>query len=507
MTKSENIQTPPYFLGIDNGLSVIKAVIFTLDGKEVDSGIVEGKNNSPHPKWVERDMNNVWNWACKAIKKVLYSSNVSPEKIKAIGVTAHGDGLYLINKNGNPVREGIVSLDTRAVDILNKWKNASVFTESLRLSGQFPFEGSPAPLLSWIKKNEPYIYEKIGWVLTCKDWIRFKLSGEVFTDFTEASSSFTNVITQEYDTDIFKLFNLEEMFDKMAPVKFPMTIAGHVSKKASEETGLKEGTPIGTGLHDVDACSVGSGCIHSGHALSIMGTWSINQVVTDQPSSNPSLMCRNYINPGSWVNLACSPASTTNLDWFVQNLCKYEYDEEKKMGKSGFDFVNKEIEKVVNSNSEVFFLPFLYGSPFGGNSSSCFLGIKGWHKRAHLLKAIFEGVVFNHKYHIDDMQKETEINEIRLTGGGQRSVVWSQMFADAVNLPILIPNSNETGALGAVICACVASGYYNSVDEAVNNIVSIKQEYLPNKIQNERLSESYKHYKNFCALLRNNWDK
>lgn len=506
MTRSNNTHIPPYFLGIDNGLSVIKAVIFTPDGTEVGSGTVEGTNNSPHPKWVERDMSKVWKWACIAIKKAIRASNVSPENIEAIGVTAHGDGVYLVDKTGSPIRQGIVSLDTRAVDILDKWKNTPVFTESLRISGQFPFEGSPAPLLSWIKTNEPYIYEKIGWVLTCKDWIRFKLSGKFFTDFTEASSSFTNVNTQEYDTDIFKLFDLEEMFDKMAPVKSPMTIAGHVSKKASQETGLKEGTPIGTGLHDVDACSVGSGCIHPGNALSIMGTWSINQVVTNQPFSNPSLMCRNYIYPGSWVSLSCSPASTTNLDWFVQNLCKHEYDEEKKMGKSGFEFANNEIETIVNLSSEVFFLPFLYGSPFGGNSNSCFLGIKGWHKRAHLLKAIFEGVIFNHKYHIDDIQKETEINEIRLTGGGQRSELWSQMFADAVNLPVLIPNSYETGALGAMICACVASEYYGSVDEAVNNIVSIKHEYLPDKIQNERLSETYKRYNNFCSVLKKSWD-
>lgn len=490
-----------YYLGIDNGLTVIKAVLFDDLGNEVCSESVQAKNHSEFPFWVERDMNEVWDWVCLAIIKVVNKSNVQPECIEAVGVTGHGDGVYLIDESGNPIRQGILSLDTRAKNLIENWRNSVVFSSVLEISGQFPFEGSPAPILAWLKQNESQTYNKIRWILTCKDWIRFKLTGNILTDFTEASSSFTNVKTQLYDEEIFELFDLSEMKECVPPVKYPAEVGGLITKEVSQKTGLCIGTPVCMGLHDVDACAIGSGCVSAGQLLSIMGTWSINQVTSDSPSSNPGWLCRNYYQPGLWVNLACSPASATNLDWFVRELCEFEYRQEIDKKESGFNFVNHEIEKILDQNTEIYFLPFLYGSPVPGINGSSFIGIQGWHNRAHLLKAVFEGVVFNHYYHIISLSLGEKITEVRLTGGGAKSKIWAQMFADVTNLPVIIPSSSETGALGAMICASVASGKYQSIDEAVENVVRTKNIFKPRLMYHKTYRELYEKYLGYIKAL------
>jgi len=494
-----------YYLGIDNGLTMIKAILFDQSGQEINVSSVQGTNQSIFPSWVERDMENVWEMVCIAINNLLSKSKINPAHIEAVGVTGHGDGVYLIDELGKPVRQGILSLDSRAEDILDIWRNSHIFQKALVETGQFPFSGSQAPILAWLKKNEPDNYKNIRWILTCKDWIRFKLTGNILTDYTEASTAFTNVKTQKYDKNIFSLYGLNELSECMPNVKFPMEVGGHLTETAAEKTGLVIDTPVCMGLHDVDACALGSGCISVGQTLSIMGTWSINQVTTDNPTSDPSWMCRNYYKPGYWVNLSCSPASATNLDWFVRSLCKTDYQQEVNNGGSGFNFVNSEIEEILGEPSDIVFLPFLYGSPFPEISGSCFIGVQGWHNRAHLLKAIFEGVVFNHNYHVNDLRKGAEISEIRLTGGGAKSDIWAQMFADITGLPVVIPGSSETGALGAMICASVASGQYQTIEEAVNNVVGIKDTFYPRSNWQGRYLEIYEKYLSLIKALRNNY--
>ncbi len=498
---------PPYFIGIDSGLTMIKAVIFTLDGKEVGSGHVMGTNTSPKPHWVERDMNAVWDWVCQAIRQAIQTSGVSPKDIKAVSMAAHGDGAFLLDNDLKPVRPAILSLDSRSSDVMDEWEKTGIIEKNMRISGQKPLVGSSLPVLAWMKRNEPENFAKVHWLLYCKDWIRFKLTGEVATDFTESSSTATDVHTQLIENTILHNCGLDEMVDKLPPVKMPFEPAGKVTKKAASETGLAEGTQVATGLHDIDSCAVSMGCLQPGQLSIISGTWGINQVVTTQPMIDPDWICRNFIRPGLWLNCACSPASAANLEWMVQNLCQGECEKAKRENRSRFDFVNREVEEVLRETTEVFFIPFLYGSPFGDKPSSTFIGIKGWHRRAHLLKAIYEGVVFNHKYHVDSLKKRCEFSEVRLAGGGAKSLIWSQLFADALNVPIAIPDIDEAGALGASLCAATSAGYYSSVEEAANAVVKITRTHTPNPDRHAQLAEAYAKYSEIVKALLPVWEK
>jgi len=382
-----------------------------------------------------------------------------------------------------------------------------VLDEALKLTGQHPLAGAPAPLLAWLKEYEPENLEHTYKAISCKDWLKFKLTGEISTDPTEASTSFTDIRTQEYAPESFRIYALEEVQEKVPPVIGCMEVAGEITHEAATPTCLLTGTPVVSGLHDVDASALGVGGIYPGWLTMVAGTFSINEVVSTEPISDVRWACRNFVEPGKWMNMSLSPASATNLEWFVNTLCPLEIQQAKDLGKSSFAFVNEEVELVLEEDSSVFFHPFLYGSPHSNAASSAFLGLRGWHSRGHILKALFEGVVFNHKTHVDWLLSSFDVSEARLAGGGAKSELWSQMFADALDLPIGITEVEETGALGAAICAGRGANVYDSLEDAIRRTVQVIRTHEPNPKRHAQLSEAYAVYKESIDALEPTWPR
>jgi len=262
----------PYLLGIDSGLTVTKAVVFDTNGYEVGSSAIQVAKYSAKPRWVERDSHKVWEACRHAIHAALGDAGVAGSQIAGIGVTGHGDGMYLVDADGQPTRPGIASLDTRAYEIVQRWHASGIMDDVLALTGQQPFAATQAALLRWVKEFEPEVLARTRWVLSCKDWIRFKLTGEFATDRTEASTAFADVRTQAYSSQAFALFGLEDVEAKMPPIAMPSAVVGRLTREAADETSLTTGTPVVAGLHDVDACALASGCIHPGQLAVIAGT-------------------------------------------------------------------------------------------------------------------------------------------------------------------------------------------------------------------------------------------
>ena len=497
----------PYLLGIDSGLTVTKAVVFDEEGHERGKGAANNMHLNPRPRWVEQDMDRVWENCRDAVREALKGAGIGGGEIGAIGVTGHGDGIYPVNEGGDPVRPGILSLDSRAYEVLERWEESRVLQGALEFNGQIPFAALPATLLAWMKENEPENLERTRWVLYVKDWLRYKLTGEYATDPTEASSGFTDVRTQEYSDEAFPLYGLEEVRGKLPPILGCMEVAGEVTREAAEATGLEPGTPVVAGIHDIDASAIGVECTKPGHLTMIAGTWSINEVVSDEFAFNESSACRNFATPGLWMNVAASPASAANLEWFVQRLSPLEVERAKESGASPFDFVNEEAEAVLKEKSRVFYHPFLYGSPYGDEATAGFFGLRGWHTRGHLLKALFEGTVFNHKGHVDDLRSNFEVTRVRITGGGSRSELWSQMFADALDTTVEVTEAGEAGALGSAVCAGIGTGVYSSLDDATRRVVRLLRTHEPDPESRDRLAEAYETYMALAEALEPVWPR
>jgi L-xylulokinase len=496
-----------YLMGIDSGLTVTKAVLFEPGGRAVASAGIRVPQYVPEPHWVERDVDELWAAAGKAMRGALQRAGATADDVIAVGVTAHGDGVYLLDADLRPARRGIVSLDSRAHRVIDRWNAGPVPQRALRTTGQVPHVSSPAALLAWVAETEPDVFERTRWALACKDVIKARLTGEVTADPTEASTAFCDVRTQVYSDAAFDLYGLDGARTMLAPVVGSTEVAGEVTREAADLTGMRAGTPVVSGLHDVDASAIGTGVIRPGQLSIVAGSYSINQTVADHPVTDERWFARNFVRPGEWMHMAISPASATNLEWYVQRLAPEQTAAAERDGGDPFAMVDTEVQAILDEPSSVVFLPFLYGSPTGPAPSATFLGLRGWHDRGHVLRAILEGIAFNHRWHVDDLRSSFPADEARLTGGAARSPIWSQIFADAMGLEIIVTEADEAGALGAALCAGVGAGQYASLDEGVKRAVRDTARFTPAPDRVARLEEAYQTFRHATDALTDVWPR
>lgn len=456
-------------LGLDCGLTVTKAVVFDRAGTPLGTGSSPSPHATPQPHWVERDLDELWHTCIRAVRDAVAASGRPAAGIAAISVTAHGDGLYCVDEHGRATRPGISSLDTRAHEIARRWEEDGTAAASLPLTGQHPAPSSPVTLLRWLAEHEPEVLARARWVLPCKDAVRMRLTGRAATDPTEASESFTDVATQDYDSRVLAQFDLAAYADRLPPIVGCTEPAGALTTAAAEELGLPAGVPVVTGCHDVDASALGSGCVHPGQLAVIAGSYSINEVIASAPATDARWFARTFAVPGRWLHMGISPASATNLEWFMRELCP---DLTAAPGGSTrlYETLAAAYQEVADDPSHVVFLPYLYGTPAGVDADAAFVGVRGWHRRAHLLRAVLEGVVFNHRQHVDALRERFPVESVRLTGGASRAPHWAQLFADAFDLPVEVVHTEETGALGAALCALVGIGAFPDLDRAVESV-------------------------------------
>jgi L-xylulokinase len=498
-----------YFLGIDNGNTVSKAALFDLHGKEIAIASCKVDTVYPHPGWTERDMEMLWQSTASAIREVLASSGVRPEEIAGVGSTGHGNGLYLLDRQGRPLRNGIQSMDSRAGGVVTEWSQRGLGSKVFPYTVQSLWPAQPNALLAWIKKNEPQNYERIGAVLMCKDYVKYRLTGEITSDFTDMSAtSLIDVRNRRYSRELMALYDLEEVYEALPPLKHSFEVVGQVTRTASEETGLAAGTPVVGGIFDVDASAAGCGAVHAGQACIIAGTWGINEVITRDPLVDPNLfMTTLFAAPGLFLSIEASATSATNLEWFVAQCCGDERAEARRRGISVYEVCNEEVASLAPGSTNIVFHPFLYGSNVQPTARAGFYGVAGWHTRAHLLRALYEGVVFCHLSHIEKLRAAgAQFTTARLTGGGSRSQVWTQMFADAIQVPIEVSDGTELGARGAALSAGIGTGAYRDYAEAVEQAVSIVRVQEPVPANTPFYLARYAEYQRLVQVMQAPWE-
>ncbi len=493
-----------YLLGIDAGSTVTKAVLFDETGGEIGQAAQRVPHDYPHPHHAERDQDRVWEVTCSVIRQALNGTGIRPPDIAGVAVTSHGDGVYLVDRGGRPTRPGILSLDTRAADLVSRWRRDGRCAAALAVSGQEPWPGSPVSVLAWLERNEPDVLARTAYALAGKDAIKQRLTGVFSTDPTEASLSFTNVHTQVYDAGTLRIFDIEEL-SRLLPDVIPSgQVAGTVTRAAAEQSGLAEGTQVASGAHDVDCGAIGMGTVSPGQLAIIAGTFSINEVISDTARVDQRWHARNFVVPGQWMNMSISPSSATNLEWFARTLAAHEVETGTASGEP-FSFVENDISAIESSPSDLVYVPFLYGSPYSVDASASFVGLRGWHQRGHLLRAVMEGVVFNHRHHVDALRDGFHVTDIRLTGGAANSPRWVRMFADALAAPVGVSTVRESTALGSATLAGIAVGVYSDLADAARATFAEPAVYEPTRDGVARYEEAYRRYQRVIDAMMLVW--
>lgn len=492
-----------YVLGIDNGGTLIKAALYDACGREIAVAKQRAGMLVPQPGYSERNMLLQWEANCQAVRAVLEKSKLQASSICAIAVTGQGNGLYLVDEQGNPCRNGISSADMRAQEYVDRW-NADGTAERVKdLTFQDIWAGQPVALLAWLKDHECEVFHAAKWIFMCKDYIRYRLTGEAWAELTDYSgTNMVNLHTCTYDEELLPLFGLEEFRRLLPPLCKSTDYCGVVSREVADETGLCAGTPVYGGLFDIDASGLGLGMTQPDVLAIIAGTWSINEYISPKPVRSGSLKCTAYCMDGYYLITESSATSASNLDWLVNNL-HLEFPK----GVSPFAYCDQAVQSVPADASDVLFLPFLYGSNTNPRASSCFLGLSGWHTIDHMIRAVFEGIVFSHRMHIERLQlEEPNVSGARLAGGVANSPVWIQMFADILQIPLEIVEIKEVGALGAAMTAAVGVGMFASYSEAAGNMVRVKEKYCPQPQYAAVYNRKYERYCKTMGALNDFWD-
>ncbi|KJY74761.1 FGGY-family carbohydrate kinase [Vibrio nigripulchritudo] len=484
-----------YFIGIDLGGTLTKAGVYDAEGQEMAVAEKNVPLLSEHPGFAERNMEDLWLAVCEVTQSAIAQSQIAKHQVKGISFSSHGKGLYLLDRHNQPLRNGIVSSDTRAATLVSDWQKNGVEDRTYPNSRQQIWTGQPVSLLAWLKEHEPENYQKIDTVLMVHDYIRFMMTGEKGAELTNISgSNLYDNHTNQYSEQLASAFGVSDILSSLPPTVESSEHCGSVTLGAARALGLNAGTPVFGGLFDVVASAIASG-LNDNQAISIAaGTWSIATTLSKwiEPSDHHYIWGR-YCTKDTYFVHEGSPTSASNLAWWRQHL----------LPDVSLQQCNQWVEQAQKQNTEeVYYLPYLYGSNGGTGLHGSLIGLQGHHGKQEVINAIYEGIVFSHLINQDRILKITpNAKRIKMTGGPTKSQVWVNMFASASQLPIEISSTEQEGCHAAALCAAVGGGHYKDFNEAISATHTPGKLVEPEPKQSTRLREKFQHFQELNAVL------
>ena len=496
------------FLGIDNGGTLTKAVLFDSRGTEIAGASRKVPVIAPQPGFTERDMGLLWQANCDVIRETIARSGVSPDDIRGVACTGHGKGLYLWGRDGTPAYHGIVSTDSRAWEYPQRWERDGTAEKVFEKTFQKILACQPVSLLRWLKDNRPGVLDQVQWIFEVKDYIRFRLTGEAIAEVTDYSgSSLMNIRDVCFDQALLNDFGLGDLFDRLPPLKYSTDRCGTVSSETAAATGLRAGTPVAGGMFDIDACAVAMDVTDEENLCVIAGTWGINEYISRTPVLNKSIMMNSlFCIPGYYLVEESSPTSAGNNEWFTELFLDAEKRQARERGISVYELAEELAARVGAEELNTVFLPYIYGSNYNPRARACFVGLEATTTRSELIRAVLEGIVFCHMVHVEKLlNNRHRPAAVRLAGGAAKSNTWAQIFADVLQLPVETVDVKEIGALGCAMAAAVASGVYKDLKDAATHMVTITHRFEPDAGKAAVYARKYQRYQNVSGALEGIW--
>lgn len=466
------------FLCVDIGQSRLKIAIYNSKLKPLYENSTDLETIQVENGYAERDMDYLWKQFYKLIKIVLVKNKFFQKNLSYICITGHGDGLFPIDKNGMPVRNAIISIDTRARNISDQF-NKKHKKKLLKYIGQLTTANNPAMIIKWLIKNEKNTVKKSRWFLYCKDWINYKLTGRISTDFSSASAGLTNVKNGKYDDQIFEMYGFSKFKEKFPNIEASNSTKGLLSRAIKKRLLLSKDVKVLEGLHDISAAMIGMNSLDENKLLLIGGTFGISQILSDKMIVNENILCRTSFNKKKWLHVAFTPSCASSINWML-------------------DILNLKIlnlntlitNKLRKGGNNIVFVPYLYGGQTGRTGYGKFNYIMGGHNSEDLILSTIEGVVFSLANQILFLNKYFKINEIIATGGIFKIKIISQLLANITNKKIYLYDNTEAGVLGCAI-TCLSSLNNGYIED---NKLILKKKLItrPNKFMSKYLEIKYK---------------
>ncbi len=458
-------------LGIDIGTYESKGVLTTISGEVIAQVAVPHKLLFPRAGWAEHDPELTW-WGdfCAITKQLLSTPGVVAADVKGVGISAIGPDVLPIDENFNPLRMGILyGVDTRAVkeiDELNaKYGEDEIFNATANcLSSQ-----STGPKILWIKKNEPEVYKKARWFVDATTFIVARLTSRVVIDHFSAGcmvpmyDPWKNEWSDKFCSDFVDLEQLPEIL-------WSHELAGNVTQKASELTGLAEGTPVSVGTIDAGAEALSVGVTKPGEMMMMYGSTIFMIQVTDNDQAREKrLWAGPYLFPGTWCLLAGMATSGSLTRWFRDQFAPELVAAEKSGGAPAYAELVKEAAETKPGAEGVIVLPYFSGERtpvMDPRAKGMIFGLSLTHSRGHIFRAILEGMGHGVKQHVDLFTSiGARPKTIKSVGGGTKNSIWLQAISDISGVPQEVAPLTFGASYGDALLAGVAVGLVSSPEE------------------------------------------
>jgi xylulokinase len=465
-----------YLLGIDIGTSGTKVLAIDETGKVAASVTEEYPLLTPRPLWAEQNASDWWDATCKGVRRVL--ETVPADEIAGVGLSGQMHGLVMLDEAHEVLRPAILWCDQRTQAQCD-YITQTVGKDTLIAETANPvLTGFTAPKIIWARDNEPQIYERARMHLLPKDYIRFKLTGEFATEVSDASgTSLLNVPERRWSNVV--LDALQIPIEHLPRVYESFEVSGKISGIGAAATGLKEGTPVAGGGGDQAAGAVGNGIVQSGIISVTTGTSGVVFAFADTPAVDPALRVHTFCHavPNKWHVMGVMLSAGGSLRWYRDTLSTHEKRVAELAGTDPYELITQQAAQVEPGSEGLLFLPYLTGerTPHPDpNARGAYIGLTVRHTRAHMARAVLEGVSFGLRDSLEILKSmNISIGNVRASGGGARSDIWRQIQADVFNFPLSTINVDEGPGLGAALLAGVGAGLYSSVEEACSVVIKV----------------------------------
>ncbi len=492
-----------YVLGIDVGTGGTRALIIDAEGLVVASATADHEPfASPKIGWAEQNPEDWWRACCVAVRKVLSEGNVRGGDISCVGFSGQMHGAVMLDGADNVVRPALIWCDVRTEKQCHDLTRAIGPDKLIQLTCNPALANFTLSKFLWVRENEPENWSRVRSVMLPKDYVRFRLSGDKAIDVADASGTLLlDVANRRWSREMLEAAGMDP---KLLPAVFESPdVCGQISKAGAAATDLKEGTPVVAGAGDQAAGAIGMGIATPGAVSATIGTSGVVFAATDRPALDPKGRLHTFCHaiPGRWHVMGVTQAAGLSLRWFRDQFGAGHYD-----GSDAYDRLAAEAATIPPGADGLLWTPYLMGERtphLDPNARGALVGITASHTRAHIIRAIFEGVAFSLRDTFTIFGEiGVPVKQIRLGGGGAKSPLWRQIQADVYGHEVELVEAEEGAAYGAAILAGVGAGVWPTVDSACAAIVRVASRVPPTPASVKKMNESYAAYRRVYPATR-----
>ena len=486
-------------LSVDIGTTALKLALFDERGQMLAQATREYELLTPSTLVVEMAVDTYWVAFKAAIGEVIAKSQANPEEIVALGISAQGETLVMIDSAGQPLRNAIVWLDNRAqeeAEILNREFGDE---NAYKVTGQVSIVPTwPASKILWIRRNEISLFKEVSKYLLIEDYFIYRLTGHLVAEGSLLSSTvYWDITSKTWWDDMLRFLDISS--GQLPTIRESGEPVGEILPRVAQELGLGPSTVVCTGALDQAAGAIGVGNVkpgvfseNTGAALAICAT-------VDKPTFDPlrRMPCHYHGIPDTYMEHTFTTGGMV-LRWYRDKFCQTELAEASGRGQDAYDVLTEEASRVSPGSEGLTMLPHLQGAmapDANPKAKGVFYGFTLRHEKPHFVRAILEAIACTVKRNIDVLEElGIQIEEIRCLGGGSRSPLWNQIKADVTGRPVVTTHSPEAACLGAAILAGKAIGLFSSLNDACQQMVTIKDRFEPNPDNAAVYAATYERY-------------